>query len=300
MMMRALALLLLALAAAPAQARDPAEPAIIRSAVERVDLGPGGEAVVAMRIAFGDGVGPLARLPFNYPYVDRAEARFDDGGTLACSFVTLDGVELLELSAASLDGRTVEVTLRDPAFLTWAKAGPGEYGVYRWRNAWLNPTPLLFEKFELEVILPPGFTLRSVEKSEPAASKKDAAPPYAISRAGGRSAVSIRARDLGAGGRVMLDYTFVEDRRSPLLVALMLLAAAAWLWYFRDLIPKRAAPLLLASLLAAGCGAGRPLPLEPSLVFGERGRKPGFSRVLRTLEWGAGQSPARLRVLIQS
>jgi hypothetical protein len=39
-----------------------------------------------------------------------------------------------------------------------------------------------------------------VEKSEPAASKKDAAPPFLVTRDAGRSTVAIRARNLGAGG----------------------------------------------------------------------------------------------------
>lgn len=217
---------------------DSSLPGRLRLFSETLDLDAAGAADVCWTIVVDQLPATGIELPFSYPWGEKLCARMVDGRELPVSFVTREAVDSIQLTfPTAVDrGETLEIRFRDPAHLIFSRAGPGAHGLYRWSTSFLNTTRLQIEEYRLTVLLPEGYRLFRVEKSEPAGGKKDPAPPYRIRNLGQRSELQLIARGLKAGSRCSLNYSFCARQRPWTLIGAWLLLVVVWLFVFRDLI----------------------------------------------------------------
>lgn len=202
-----------------------------------------------------------------------------------------------------LSGTTVELSFRDPAHLVWRLSGPGRHGLYSHAHSFINTTGGVVASYTMEMILPGGFLIHRIVKSDPPASPKKPQPPYRLFDSGGCHGVKIISGRLAAGGRCGMTIEIKRAEVPSILLAISLGIAIVFMFLFRDMVFPGASkargegpgppdddsgrrlsswfftPLLLtlSCLTLQSCGPpGTPVTsLKPVAVFGSRGLAPG-------------------------
>ncbi|MEI7482707.1 MAG: hypothetical protein WCK75_10220 [Elusimicrobiota bacterium] len=206
---------------------------------ETVALQDDGSALVRSVATVGKpGPGPLM-LPFSYKAAEELRVTLGEkGAVVPARLEEIEGVKYLRLEAGAQDLRGAELTatFRVPGYLDWKKAGPGEYGYYKWKSQYFNTTRRPIDSVTLEIILPPGFIAAAFGKSVPAPAKEEALPPYSVKNMDGRSHLFMRAEVLTIGKACSLEYSFAARKRSLWLPLAAALAALLYLVFFKDLV----------------------------------------------------------------
>jgi hypothetical protein len=203
----------------------------IRSYKETICIRPNGSAEVTSTVAIGEYVGSDLSLPLNYQWVEKISARVQETGeTLPVEIASEDGIDRLRvnLGQTAISNKTLVLKFRDPAYLLWKNAGPGEFGFYEYKTEFQNTSRLVIDELAMEVVLPEGYLLHRIIKSVPSLTKKDPTPPYSFVNTKGTSHLFLTGRNLTQGKSCMLQYTFVAKKVSyvflSVCIVLMLLS----------------------------------------------------------------------------
>jgi hypothetical protein len=125
----------LAIACVLTCAREGRAQSHIRSYKETICIRPNGAAEVTDTIAMGEYSGGDLSLPLNCLWVEKITARIQETGeTLPAEIASAEGIDSLRvaLGHTSISNKTLVLTFRDPAYLLWKNAGPGEFGLYEY------------------------------------------------------------------------------------------------------------------------------------------------------------------------
>jgi len=209
---------------------------------EKITIHRNGSADIITVVDLSGYAGGGIALPLNYIWVEKISARFRENNVyLNAGIANVNGIDYLQVSFDKGQGNNKHliVTYRDPAYLLWKKAGPGEHGVYSYKSEFQNTIPFVIDEFEMEVVLPEGFTIHKITKSKPEFTKKDPAPPFLYTNAKDGSHLMIRALKLGFGKSTSLEYTFIQKKTSfPLLIGGLILMGLL-LFFFKDVLKER-------------------------------------------------------------
>lgn len=149
------------------------------------------------------------------------------------------GFVSLSLGALLANPARVQITADAPAFFPALAQPAGEFGNRVLTRRVVNATPMTIGTLSSEIVLPPGYAVTSIQRSEPAGAESSTAPPYAIGSREGRHTVRIATRDVALGGATAVTFRFKERRPSLILPAALAALSLAYLIGFRGLITRR-------------------------------------------------------------
>lgn len=227
-----LILILCAMFAAPSPADEMQAAATVR---QRVELAEDGTAVVTTRI---EGLTPVVthlRIPVNTSDIDGGVTV--DLPWVTAEIISADGVRFCELTAS--EGRSFEsVTLvwRTGQYHQWREKGAGQFGAIALQYKFLNTSMLKVGAFTGEFVLPAGYIVQTIRKTEPAEIENSANVPYRAKKAEGRHSLSIDLPDMTIGDVASLSFTARKEEQ-PILISLICgIIAILYLAFFRDVL----------------------------------------------------------------
>ena len=213
-----------------------AAPVGFTSAHETVAIQPDGSARVRSELSWKERDSGSLLLPFNYTAAENLRVtQGEKGAVVAARLEQVEGMTYLRVAAARR-AATVAADFIVPRYLDWNKAGPGEYGYYRWKSMYRNNMRRPIDSVTLEIVLPPGFIAAGFGRSVPSPAAEEALPPYWVKNVDGASHLFMKAGNLALGRACSLEYSFARRGRSPWLPLAAALAALLWLFFCRDLI----------------------------------------------------------------
>lgn len=140
-----------------------------------------------------------------------------------------------ELASSSGETRTIDLVYQVPDYF----AGDGKSGSFGARDLEYRFVNVSFEgiaAFSARLMLPEGWVFHQVNRFLPQPKKTGTAPPYRLDRVEGRRLVEITLTEIGLGDEVVLDCAFRSESRSKVVMVFLILAALAYLIFFRDIL----------------------------------------------------------------
>ena len=211
----------------------------IKAIRDIIEIKKTGAAEITEEIQMEDFNNKELYLPMNYIWIDIKSAVIKETGeALTGSIKTLEGIDYiyLKLDNKDISEKTIKINFRDPAFLIWKNAGPGDFGIYTYKNEYRNSTRMFIEDYDMEVILPEGFIINSITKSTPAFTSKDPEPPYSFKNLSNGSHIYIKTKNLSPFKVCSIEYSFVEKKNSYMFPVASIIIMVLFLVFFRDLV----------------------------------------------------------------
>lgn len=211
----------------------------IKAIRDIIEIKKTGAAEITEEIQIEDFNNKELYLPMNYIWVELKSAVIKETGeSLSGSIKTLEGIDYIYLNPGNKDisEKTIQIKFKDPAFLIWKNAGPGNFGIYTYKNEYRNSTRMFIEEYDMEVILPEGFIINSIIKSTPAFTNKDPEPPYSFKNLSNGSHIYIKTKNLAPFKVCSIEYGFAEKKTSPFLAVASIIIMVLFLIFFRDLL----------------------------------------------------------------
>jgi hypothetical protein len=214
----------------------------IKSIRDIIEIKKTGAAEITEEIQMEDFNNKDLYLPMNYIWIDMKSAVIKETGeSLTGSIKTLEGIDYIYLNLDGKDIRekTIKINFKDPAFLIWKNAGPGDFGIYTYKTEYRNSTRMFIEDYEMELVLPEGFIINSIIKSTPAFTSKDPEPPYSYKNLSNKSHIYIKTKNLSPFKVCSIEYSFVEKKNSYVLPVASIIIMVLFLVFFRDMVNKQ-------------------------------------------------------------
>jgi hypothetical protein len=142
--------------------------------------------------------------------------------------------------AAPPEKEPIRLTFTVPGFFDWKKEKVSDFGNRTLEYRFKNNLPTRVQDYSMELLLPPGYAVNTVDDSSPKLTSKTPVPPYKIVRSGDQYGIALKASKLGVGDSSFVKIRFKDGGKSTALLVLALAACALYLFGFRDL--ARSAP----------------------------------------------------------
>lgn len=230
-------LLLCVLAASLFFRGEPGEAAEIASLVEKINVESSGTAQVEITVKVAKGEpGPLL-IPTSFKTADNLKVDGLPGATVALT--KKEGVRVLAVSALEVpsENKAIKITFSVPGFYDWTGEKVGRFGnrtlQYRFKNT-LPPTSV--HNYTMDLMLPAGFVVNTVEDSQPKLTSKTPMPPYKMIRNGDQYGITLKASKLGNGDSAMVRIQFKGGSKSTGLLVGALALCGLYLAGFRDTV----------------------------------------------------------------
>ena len=229
---------ILSLALLAAGALRAAGPEIV-SLEERIALDPTGTATVAVTVKLAKAEAGTVQVPTRFKAAEGLKVEGLPGVAVALSDKGGVRAFALNLPAAPPDPAVVKIAFTVPGFYDWKKEKVADFGNRSLEYKFMNTLPGKVQAYALELMLPPGYLVNTVDDSTPKLTSKTPVPPYKILRVNGISGISIKHKDLGIGDTCSLKIRFKEDRKSIALLVGGLVLCGLYLVGYRDLVSHR-------------------------------------------------------------
>jgi hypothetical protein len=208
--------------------------------VETLNVEPDGSGHVVTGVELSAGPGTTLNLPVT---IGRPSSVSVSGAPRATAVVESTGGHTW-VTVDIPDARSKPISLEaayDVEGVINDRQAPLAHGNRRLRYEFVNTTGLAIGVFESTVVLPPGVVISSVDVVTPAPAETTAGRPFTIEEREGRPAIVIRAVALGVGDRAGVTVGFKPRSSSVLLLVVLAIVSAAYLYGFRDLArsPRR-------------------------------------------------------------
>ncbi len=204
-----------------------------------------GNGAARIKLLCGDGCPDTLRVPFPYDKSAVVTAvQGDQAGEnikLSGRIVDENGTLLLQITNIKRDRADLPiiVSFAIPKYFDWKKAKKKGSGLYTWKHEFLNMTSANIEKYDVDLVLPGGYTFQTVERSRPALTSKDPKAPYSFFIADQKHHVALNAeKGLKVGKEASIEVTFQSDKKSPFFLIVFGLLALGYLIFYRDLLAR--------------------------------------------------------------
>ncbi len=132
--------------------------------------------------------------------------------------------------------KQLRIRLTAKGLLNWERARSSR-GTYSLSYTFANATSATIGDYAFKLLLPAGYTIRSITSSTPRATGEEVEPPYGFATEDGRVALSLRAKPVAPGKFAAIAFGFESTGRNPLpAVIIGLLVALAGLYLKRDVL----------------------------------------------------------------
>jgi hypothetical protein len=209
----------------------------VKTCSEMIKINEDGSADVQITATVGNYEGKFLFLPLNCGCDGNLTALMEDtGDSFPVNTIKREGIDYIcvDTRGRSISNRTLRISFRDNDYLPWKTAGPGSSGIYHYRSEFRNTTPLVFDEFGMEILLPRGFLIHSITKSIPEFSPNNPMPPFSSRNLPDGSHLYINATNLSIGSRAVLEYSFVRKKFSLVMFCGCIVMAIFFMILFRD------------------------------------------------------------------
>jgi hypothetical protein len=213
----------------------------VTSLSEKIALDASGTAKVEVAVKLAKTEAGTLLIPTSFKSADGLKidglpgatvALTDNGGARAFAITT---------PVAPAEKEAVKLSFTVPGFYDWKKEKVSDFGNRGLEYRFLNTLPLKVQSYAMELMLPAGYVVNTVDDSNPKLTSKSPAPPYQILRKGDQSGIAIKASKLGIGDTSFVKIRFKESEKSMAFLFGSLALCGLYLVGFRDSV-RTAAP----------------------------------------------------------
>jgi hypothetical protein len=214
----------------------PSEAVEIASLVEKINVEPSGTAQVEMTIKVAKGEPGNLMIPSSFKTAENLKIDGLPGATVALT--EKDGVRAFAISApeAPSEKQAIKVTFSSTGFYDWKGEKLADFGNRTLQYRFMNTLPARVQSYTMDLMLPAGYVVNTVDDSQPKLTSKSPTPPYQIIRNGDQYGITIKASKLGIGDFSMVRIRFKDGSRSTGFLMAALVVCALYLIGFRDTV----------------------------------------------------------------
>jgi hypothetical protein len=217
----------------------------IASLSEKIEMDATGAAKVKIAARLAKAEPGTLLIPTSFKAVEGLKIDGLAGASVALT--EKDGVRSFAITTpvAPSEKEPVMVSFSVPGFYDWKKEKVADFGNRGLEYRFLNTLPTRVQSYSMQLMLPPGYVVNTVEDSLPKLTSKSPSPPYQIVRSGDQYGISIKSSKLGVGDYCMVRIRFKDGSKSTAFLMSGLLLAGVYLIAFRGTArtPTEAKPL---------------------------------------------------------
>jgi len=215
----------------------------IASLTEKIALDASGAAKVEIAVKLAKAEPGTLLVTTGFKTADGLKIEGLAGATVALA--EKDGVRVFAITTpvAPSEKDPVKLSFTVPGFYDWKKEKVADFGNRGLEYRFLNTLPTRVQSYAMELMLPAGYVVNTVEDSMPKLTSKSPAPPYQIVRNGDQYGIAIKASKLGVGDFSMVRIRFKDGNKSTGFLLAGLAVCALYLIGFRDTVRPGAGTL---------------------------------------------------------
>ncbi len=212
----------------------PAGAVEIASMTEKIAVDPAGAAQVEIGLKLAKAEPGTILIPSSFKTADNLKIEGLPDASVA--LVDKDGIRAFAITAkdAPTDKQTIKLTFAAPGFYDWKGEKLADFGNRSMQYRFMNTLPAKVQSYKLDLILPAGYVINTVDESQPRLTSKSPTPPYQIVKADDRYGISIKSSKLGVGDTCMVRFRFKDGSKSVGFLVASLAVCGLYLVGFRD------------------------------------------------------------------
>lgn len=208
----------------------------ITSLNERIAVNAAGVATVEVTVKMAKAEPGTLLVPTSFKTADGLKIDGLPGASVVLT--DKDGVRSFAINTpvAPAEKEAVKLSFTVPGFYDWKKEKVADFGNRSLEHRFLNTLPTRVQSYAMELMLPAGYVVNTVEDSNPKLTSKSPAPPYQILRNGDQYGIGIKASKLGIGDTSFVRIRFKDGSRSMAFLFGGLALCGIYLVGFRDTV----------------------------------------------------------------
>ena len=211
------------------------KPQVIKTFHERIFTSVDGSAKVEWNIKADFDSMSQVILPFNFKTAAGFTLNGQPGNEISIS--EINNAQSVTIKTEGLKNKKeLNLTFSIKEFLNIEKAEKKEFGNMVFKNKFVNTSGLMLKDFRSEIILPEGYVVTSVDESTPKASPNKPDSPFEVIYVDKKHGVAIKNSSMKIGDNAAITFKTKKENKSRIFLAVLLLAGAGYLFYFRDIL----------------------------------------------------------------
>lgn len=211
---------------------------------ESIDFNGEGNDFVVYELLASENDSDSLLLPLNFPSSKKSIistlliiSKNDTISGIKSEIVNRNGIEFINIDFDSIYSNfRLIVKFSVESFFRFSDEKISDYGNYSVKRVFQNTTFSGIKNFHSELVLPEGFNVTSITETLPKQKSEETDVPYELSKVNNRTTILMKSSNLKLGDNVMINFRFKESEKSFLLMILLLIIAALYLYSFRDLV----------------------------------------------------------------
>jgi len=208
----------------------------IVSQEDKVSVDTKGVATVQTTVKVAKAEAGTLLIPTGFKAIEAPKVEGLPDATVAYS--DKGGIRALAVTApkAPTEADTIKISFTVPTFYDWKKEKVSDFGNRSMELKFMNTLPLKVAAYSLELMLPEGYVVNTVDDSNPKLTSKSPTPPFKIVRKDGKYGIAIKNAKLGIGDTCSVKIRFKEGSKSPVFLLACLGLCGLYLVGYRDLV----------------------------------------------------------------
>jgi hypothetical protein len=202
---------------------------------ERVALQQDGSADIEITVSSPDTATVSLQLPWGYAAPDRLAL---SDSTQHGEVIEKNGVRFLIVTGSSAPVRECSIRAHVSRLVDWTTIKRSDFGNMTLSHQFRNTTTSVFATFHADYILPAGLTVTSIVSSIPEQTEKEPVAPFEVIRKDGRTGLTLKSGRLRTGDVAAVSFRCKPVDKSPLLFGGLVVIAALYLIFFRDVLKE--------------------------------------------------------------
>ncbi|MCX6138086.1 MAG: hypothetical protein NTV54_11390 [Ignavibacteriales bacterium] len=219
---------------------------LLKQFSEQVLLEKDGSATVVWHIVPASDTLRSLMVPWNFPFTAGEAISFVVRGN-DTSFRAADaelaereGIHFVRVGnhdRSPLHALQMQFTIQ--RYCNFGKEKATDFGNYTIKKRFINTSLASIDQFSLELVLPSGFVVTSVDETIPKQTEDNSISPFVIGRTEGRNSVVVHASKMKLGEHAFMKLQTKPEAKSPVLFISLSLIGILYAFFFRDLLKKK-------------------------------------------------------------
>lgn len=201
---------------------------------ERILINSNGDAEIFVNISIDSAKVFTVKLPWNF---SQKVKKITTAPGFSANMISRQGNKyLLVKSIDSTLFSHIYAKVEVEKFYDFENEKIKDYGNYSISYRFMNTTLDKIKFYQVEIVLPEGFNITSVDESFPELTESNPDVPYFISREKNLNKVVLHSSKLKMGTNAFINFRLKEEHKTYTLLIMLLLVAGLYLVFFRDVI----------------------------------------------------------------